>query len=150
MKIDTQKYSRHYKGLPENSIEVTRPVLRKSARANQRLAGFGKDHCVFISEVVFEGVSEVKDTYRENQHKVTWSKKERKQKGFFFFFFCLLRGNHKETSWDVLKAEPVVVGPLAFMAKVTPPLEEILGQGPAYRHSAMVHKHGEIEAWVSR
>lgn len=73
-------FQSNYKGLPENSIEVTRTVLRKPARANQRLTGFWKDHCVFISKVVFEGISEVKDTYKENQHKVTWNKKEQKQK----------------------------------------------------------------------
>lgn len=41
---------------------------------------------MFISKVVFEGVSEVKDTSRESQHKVTGSKKEQKQKGLFFVF----------------------------------------------------------------
>lgn len=51
-------------------MEVLRPVLRKPARAHQRLTGFGKDYCVFISKVIFEDVSEGKDTYRKNQHKV--------------------------------------------------------------------------------
>ena len=49
---------------------------------------------MFISKVVFEGVSEVKDTSRESQHKVTWNKKEPKQKGLF----CLPRGNQERVA----------------------------------------------------
>ena len=73
---------------------------------------------MFISKVVFEGVSEVKDTSRESQHKVTWNKKEPKQKGLF----CLPRGNQE---WDVLSAESTAVGLLASRARTT------ICQGPA-------------------
>lgn len=76
---------------------------------------------MFISKVVFEGVSEVKDTSRESQHKVTWSKKEPKQKGLF----CFPRGNQERAAWDVLSAENIAVGLLASRARA------IIRQGPA-------------------
>lgn len=60
--------------------EATRHVLRQSARTNQRLVDFWKDHCAPVSKAVFEGVLEVKDTssgsqlqsyseWKQNSHK---------------------------------------------------------------------------------
>lgn len=47
--------------------EATRHVRRQSARANQRQVDFWKDHCAPISNAIFEGVLEVKDTSSGSQ-----------------------------------------------------------------------------------
>lgn len=94
---------------------------------------------MFISKVVFEGISEVKDTSRESQHKVTWSKKELKPKGLF----CLPRGNQERAAWYVLRAESIAVGLLDSRARV------ILGQGPHMDFQPW-HIIGKIEGWLSR
>lgn len=77
---------------------------------------------MFISKVAFEGISEVKDTSRESQYKVTCSKKELKQKGLF----CLPRSNQERAARDVLRAEPLTAGLLASRAWAIP------GQGLEY------------------